>query len=125
MGTRKACLACFQNIFDPLELLSLVAANTEKIRLERAVIDMFYHNPVILAREFDCIVKHSVLIATQFGFSQIDAISVAIRENSKKSSYKSPFRSSQCIFSSLCQSIDYCLAFYFVATNKSLFSKIF
>jgi alkanesulfonate monooxygenase SsuD/methylene tetrahydromethanopterin reductase-like flavin-dependent oxidoreductase (luciferase family) len=42
----------FQNVFDPLELLAFVAANTEKIRLGTAVIDMFYHNPVILAREF-------------------------------------------------------------------------
>ena len=42
----------FQNVLDPLELLTFVAANTEKIRLGTAVIDIFYHNPVILAREF-------------------------------------------------------------------------
>jgi alkanesulfonate monooxygenase SsuD/methylene tetrahydromethanopterin reductase-like flavin-dependent oxidoreductase (luciferase family) len=35
-----------------LELLAFVAANTEKIRLGTAVIDISYHNPVILAREF-------------------------------------------------------------------------
>jgi probable F420-dependent oxidoreductase len=52
-GTKDGSLPThFQNVFDPLELLSFVAANTEKISLGTAVIDMFYHNPVILARAF-------------------------------------------------------------------------
>jgi alkanesulfonate monooxygenase SsuD/methylene tetrahydromethanopterin reductase-like flavin-dependent oxidoreductase (luciferase family) len=38
----------FQNVFDPLKLLTFAAAaNTQKVRLGIAVIDMFYHNPVI------------------------------------------------------------------------------
>ena len=48
----------FQTVFDPLELLTFVAANTEKIRLGTAVIDMFYHNPVILARAFAKRLQH-------------------------------------------------------------------
>jgi alkanesulfonate monooxygenase SsuD/methylene tetrahydromethanopterin reductase-like flavin-dependent oxidoreductase (luciferase family) len=35
-----------------LETLSFVAANTEKIALGTSVIDMLFHNPVILARRF-------------------------------------------------------------------------
>ena len=42
----------WQNIFDPLETLTFVAANTNKIALGTSVIDMLFHNPVILARRF-------------------------------------------------------------------------
>jgi alkanesulfonate monooxygenase SsuD/methylene tetrahydromethanopterin reductase-like flavin-dependent oxidoreductase (luciferase family) len=39
------------NIY-PLGTLTLVAANTEKIALGTSVIDVLFHNPVILARRF-------------------------------------------------------------------------
>jgi probable F420-dependent oxidoreductase len=42
----------WQYIFDPLETLTFVAANTNKIALGTSVIDMLFHNPVILARRF-------------------------------------------------------------------------
>jgi probable F420-dependent oxidoreductase len=44
----------FQNVFDTLETLTLAAANTNtnKISLGTSVIDMLFHNPVILARRF-------------------------------------------------------------------------
>jgi len=42
----------WQNVLDPLELLTFVAAITKKIFLGTSVIDMFFHNPVILARRF-------------------------------------------------------------------------
>jgi probable F420-dependent oxidoreductase len=42
----------WQYIFDPLETLIFVAANTSKITLGTSVIDMLFHNPVILARRF-------------------------------------------------------------------------
>ena len=42
----------WQYIFDPLETLIFVAANTTKIALGTSVIDMLFHNPVILARRF-------------------------------------------------------------------------
>src|SRR3712207_9049057 len=35
---------------DPLETLTFAAANTSKIALGTSVIDMLFHNPVILAR---------------------------------------------------------------------------
>jgi probable F420-dependent oxidoreductase len=41
-----------QIILDPLETLTFVAANTNKITLGTAIIDMLFHNPVVLARRF-------------------------------------------------------------------------
>jgi len=41
-----------QNVFDPLETLTFVAAITDKIALGTSVIDMLFHNPVILGRQF-------------------------------------------------------------------------
>ena len=42
----------WQNVLEPLELLSFVAAITEKIYLGTSVIDILFHNPVILAKRF-------------------------------------------------------------------------
>ena len=39
-------------MLDPLETLTFAAANTDKIALGTTVIDMLFHNPVILARRF-------------------------------------------------------------------------
>jgi len=40
----------YQIMFDPLETLSFLAARTNKISLGTSVLDMLFHNPVILAR---------------------------------------------------------------------------
>jgi probable F420-dependent oxidoreductase len=42
----------YQIVLDPLETLSFVAANTEKISLGTSVIDSIFHNPVVLGRRF-------------------------------------------------------------------------
>jgi probable F420-dependent oxidoreductase len=42
----------YQNVLDPLETLTFAAANTNNIALGTCVIDMLFHNPVILARRF-------------------------------------------------------------------------
>jgi alkanesulfonate monooxygenase SsuD/methylene tetrahydromethanopterin reductase-like flavin-dependent oxidoreductase (luciferase family) len=42
----------YQNVLDPLETLTYVAANTNNIALGTSVIDMLFHNPVMLARRF-------------------------------------------------------------------------
>jgi alkanesulfonate monooxygenase SsuD/methylene tetrahydromethanopterin reductase-like flavin-dependent oxidoreductase (luciferase family) len=42
----------YQIILDPLETLTYVAANIEKIALGTSVIDILFHNPVVLARRF-------------------------------------------------------------------------
>jgi probable F420-dependent oxidoreductase len=41
-----------QNVFAPIETLTFVAAKTDKIGLGTSVIDMLFHNPVILGRQF-------------------------------------------------------------------------
>src|SRR5919198_279592 len=42
----------WQYIFDPLETLTFVAANTNKIAFGTSVIDMLFYNPIVLARRF-------------------------------------------------------------------------
>jgi alkanesulfonate monooxygenase SsuD/methylene tetrahydromethanopterin reductase-like flavin-dependent oxidoreductase (luciferase family) len=42
----------FQNVLDTLETLTFVAANTNRIILGTSVMDMLFHNPVVLARRF-------------------------------------------------------------------------
>ncbi|MGI8832879.1 MAG: LLM class flavin-dependent oxidoreductase [Nitrososphaeraceae archaeon] len=42
----------YQTVLDPLETLTFVAVSTSKIALGTSVIDMLFHNPVILARRF-------------------------------------------------------------------------
>ncbi len=42
----------YQSVLDPLEMLTYVAGNTERIFLGTSIIDMFFHNPVTLARRF-------------------------------------------------------------------------
>jgi probable F420-dependent oxidoreductase len=42
----------FQSLLEPLEALTFVAANTNKISLGSSIIDMLFHNPVVLARRF-------------------------------------------------------------------------
>jgi probable F420-dependent oxidoreductase len=42
----------YQNVLDPLETLTYLAGNTEKISLGTSVIDILFHNPVVLARRF-------------------------------------------------------------------------
>jgi len=42
----------YQNVLDPLETLTFAAANTDKVPLGTSVIDMLFHNPIILARRF-------------------------------------------------------------------------
>ena len=41
-----------QTVLDPLEMLTYVAANTNNIALSTSVIDLLFHNPVMLARRF-------------------------------------------------------------------------
>jgi probable F420-dependent oxidoreductase len=42
----------YQNVLDPLETLSYLAGNTDRISLGTCLIDMLFHNPVVLARRF-------------------------------------------------------------------------
>jgi probable F420-dependent oxidoreductase len=40
----------YQEVLDPLETLTFLAANTQRIFLGTSVIDMLFHNPIMLAR---------------------------------------------------------------------------
>ena len=43
----------YKQVLDPLDALTYVAAQTKKIKLGTSVLDMPYHNPVVLARRLD------------------------------------------------------------------------
>ena len=42
----------YQNVLDPLTTLTYLAGNTDQISLGTSVIDMLFHNPVVLAKRF-------------------------------------------------------------------------
>ena len=42
----------WQEVLEPLELFTFVAAITDRIKLGTSVIDVFFHNPVILSKRF-------------------------------------------------------------------------
>lgn len=42
----------YQRVLDPLETLTYLAGNTQRISLGTSIIDILFHNPVILARRF-------------------------------------------------------------------------
>jgi probable F420-dependent oxidoreductase len=63
----------YQIMLDPLETLTYVAANTDKIVLGTSVIDMLFHNPVILARRFttlDILSEGRAIIGLGIGWSK-------------------------------------------------------
>ena len=63
----------FQNVFDPIELLTFVAANTKKISLGSAIVNMLFHNPVVLARRFATLdlLSEGRVIAAGFGLGTV------------------------------------------------------
>src|SRR5437016_430283 len=63
----------YQNVFDPLGTLMYVAAHTNKIALGTSVIDMLFHNPIILARRFstlDVLSKGRAIAGFGIGWSK-------------------------------------------------------
>jgi probable F420-dependent oxidoreductase len=62
-----------QIVLDPLETLAYIAANTNKIMLGTSVIDMLFHNPVILAKRFatlDVLSEGRVIAGLGIGWSR-------------------------------------------------------
>jgi probable F420-dependent oxidoreductase len=62
-----------QIVLDPLETLAYIAANTNKINLGTSVIDMLFHNPVILAKRFatlDVLSEGRVIAGLGIGWSR-------------------------------------------------------
>jgi probable F420-dependent oxidoreductase len=75
----------YQSVLDPLETLTYVAGNTERISLGTSIIDMFFHNPVTLARRFatlDVLSGGRVIAGLGIGWSkdEYDAAGMPFRE---------------------------------------------
>jgi alkanesulfonate monooxygenase SsuD/methylene tetrahydromethanopterin reductase-like flavin-dependent oxidoreductase (luciferase family) len=50
-GTSDGALPVeYQNVLDPLDTLTYLAGHTDQISLGTCIIDMLFHNPVVLAR---------------------------------------------------------------------------
>jgi probable F420-dependent oxidoreductase len=75
----------YQNILDPLETLTYLAGNTERIYLGTSIIDMLFQNPVILARRFatlDIFSRGRVIAGLAIGWSkdEYDASGIPYRQ---------------------------------------------
>jgi probable F420-dependent oxidoreductase len=79
----------YQTMLDPLETLTYVAANTSKITLGTCVIDMLFHNPVMLARRFatlDVLSKGRTICGLGIGWSkdEYEASNIPYRERGRR-----------------------------------------
>lgn len=75
----------YQNVFDPLATLTYVASKTERIFLGTSVIDMLFHNPVILAKRLatlDILSNGRVIAGFGIGWSkdEYDVSSIPFRD---------------------------------------------
>ncbi len=71
----------FKNSFDPLTTLSFIAANTSKVNLGTCIIDMVFHNPVTLAKEFttiDILSEGMVICGFGIGWSKDEYLAANI-----------------------------------------------
>ena len=63
----------YQTAFDPLDVLTYVAASTSKIALGTSVIDMFFYTPVMLAKRYatlDILSQGRVIVGLGLGWSK-------------------------------------------------------
>lgn len=63
----------YRHVLDPLDTLTYAAAQTKKIRLGTSVLDMPYHNPVVLARRLttlDVLSNGRLSVGLGLGWSQ-------------------------------------------------------
>jgi probable F420-dependent oxidoreductase len=71
----------FKNILDPLTTLAFIAANTSKVKLGSCIIDMVFHNPVTLAKEFttiDILSEGRVICGFGIGWSKDEYLAANI-----------------------------------------------
>jgi len=76
------------SVFDPIELLTFTAAHTKKIAIGTSVVDMLFHNPVVLARRFatpDVLSEGRLICGLGLGWSkdEYQACNVPFRERRK------------------------------------------
>jgi probable F420-dependent oxidoreductase len=89
-GTQSGTLPpSAQNVFDPIELLTFTAANTKKIALGTSVVDMLFHNPVVLAKRFatlDVLSEGRLICGLGIGWSkdEYQACNVPFRQRGKR-----------------------------------------
>ena len=73
-GTQDGTLpVSAQCVFDPIDLLTFAAKYTDKVALGTSVIDMLFHNPVILAKRFatlDILSQGRVVCGLGIGWSK-------------------------------------------------------
>jgi probable F420-dependent oxidoreductase len=79
----------YQIMLDPLETLTYVAANTTKIALGTSVVDMLFHNPVVLARRFatiDVLSEGRSIVGLGIGWSkdEYDASNIPFQNRGKR-----------------------------------------
>ena len=70
-----------KNSLDPLTTLAFTAANTSKVKLGSCIIDMVFHNPVTLAREFttiDILSEGRVICGFGIGWSKDEYLAANI-----------------------------------------------
>lgn len=63
----------YQNVLDPLDTLAYLAGNTERISLGTSLIDMLFHNPVVLARRIatlDILSRGRAIVGLGLGWSK-------------------------------------------------------
>ena len=63
----------YQNVLDPLATLTYVAGNTNQISLGTCLIDMLFHNPVVLAKRFatlDVLSQGRIIAGLGIGWSK-------------------------------------------------------
>jgi probable F420-dependent oxidoreductase len=79
----------YQIMFDPLETLTYVTAHTNKIALGTSVIDMLFHNPVVLARRFatlDVLSEGRAICGLGIGWSkdEYQASNIPLKDKGKR-----------------------------------------
>jgi probable F420-dependent oxidoreductase len=71
----------FKNNLDPLTTLAFIAANTSKTNLGTCIIDMLFHNPITLAKEFttiDILSEGRVICGFGIGWSKDEYLAANI-----------------------------------------------
>lgn len=71
----------FKNSLDPLTTLAFIAANTSKVKLGTCIIDMVFHNPLTLAKEFttiDILSEGRVICGFGIGWSKDEYLAANI-----------------------------------------------
>src|SRR4029078_2196120 len=109
----------WQEVLEPLELLTFVAAITDRIQLGTSVIDIFFHNPVILAKRFatlDLLSGGRAIAGLGIGWSKDEFLASNIPMEKLGKRADEYIRLLKSIWSD--EIIEFCGEFYNVPTSK-------